>query len=99
MTDAGLSQSAADAGSDVRLPQPATRPCSRADQPGRPITFFSACNIFSGSTQTGRPYWGTGNAHMGNIQIESSGQTYYFTATQGAQFPVPDAGGLSNEGP
>ena len=67
-------------------------------QSGRPITFFSGYNTFSGSVQTPASCSGTCNAHMGNIHVESSGQTYYFTAAQRAQFFVPDAGGFSNEG-
>ncbi len=67
-------------------------------QSGRPITFYSGYNTFSGSVQTPASCQGSCNAHMGSIHVESSGQTYYFTAAQRAQFYVPDAGGFSNEG-
>jgi Carboxypeptidase regulatory-like domain/TonB-dependent Receptor Plug Domain len=67
-------------------------------QSGRPITFYSGYNTFSGSVQTPASCSGTCNAHMGNIHVESSGQTYYFTAAQRAQFFVPDAGAFSNQG-
>mgnify|MGYP001262311141 CR=1 FL=1 len=67
-------------------------------QSGRPITFFSGYNTFSGSVQTPASCLGSCNAHMGNIHVESSGQTYYFTPSQRAQFFVPDAGAFSNEG-
>jgi hypothetical protein len=67
-------------------------------QSGRPITFYSGYNTFSGSVQTPASCVGSCNAHMGNIHVESSGQTYYFTAAQRAQFVVPDAGAFSNEG-
>jgi hypothetical protein len=67
-------------------------------QSGRPITFFAGYNTFSGSVQTPPSCLGSCNAHMGNIHVESSGQTYYFTAAQRAQFFVPDAGAFSNEG-
>jgi hypothetical protein len=67
-------------------------------QSGRPITFYSGYNTFSGSVQTPASCSGSCNAHMGNIHVESSGQTYYFTAAQRAQFYVPDAGAFSNEG-
>jgi len=67
-------------------------------QSGRPITFYSGYNTFSGSVQTPASCLGSCNAHMGNIHKESNGQTYYFTAAQRAQFYVPDAGAFSNEG-
>jgi hypothetical protein len=67
-------------------------------QSGRPITFFSGYNTFSGSVQTPASCSGSCNAHMGSIHVESSGQTYYFTAAQRAQFFVPDAGAFSNQG-
>jgi hypothetical protein len=67
-------------------------------QSGRPITFFAGYNTFSGSVQTPASCSGSCDKHMGNIHVESSGQTYYFTAAQRAQFFVPDAGAFSNEG-
>ena len=71
-------------------------------QSGRPITFFSGYNTFSGSVQTPASCQGSCNARMGKIHVETAGaspsQTYYFTAAQRAQFFVPDAGAFSNEG-
>ncbi len=67
-------------------------------QSGRPITFFAGYNTFSGSVQTPASCQGSCNARMGSIHVESSGQTYFFTAAQRAQFFVPDAGAFSNEG-
>jgi hypothetical protein len=67
-------------------------------QSGRPITFFAGYNTFSGSVQTPASCSGACDRHMGSIHVESSGQTYYFTAAQRAQFFVPDAGAFSNQG-
>jgi hypothetical protein len=67
-------------------------------QSGRPITFFAGDNTFSGSVQTPASCSGSCDKNMGSIHVESSGQTYYFTAAQRAQFYVPDAGAFSNLG-
>jgi hypothetical protein len=67
-------------------------------QSGRPITFYSGYNTFSGSVQTPASCLGSCKAGMGSIHKESNGQTYYFTPAQRAQFYVPDAGTFSNEG-
>ena len=64
---------------------------------GRPITFFSGSNTFSGSVQTPASCTGC-SPHMGHIQLDSTGTLSFLTAAQKAQFYVPAAGQNSNLG-
>ncbi len=66
-------------------------------QSGRPITFFSGYNTFSGSVQTPASCAGDCNGHIGSIHKEN-GQNFWFTAAQRAQFFVPAPGQFSNIG-
>lgn len=66
-------------------------------QSGRPITFFSGFNTFSGSVQTPASCAGNCNGHMGSIHKEN-GQNFWLTADQRAQFFVPAVGQFSNVG-
>ncbi len=66
-------------------------------QSGRPITFFSGYNTFSGSVQTPASCSGNCYGHIGSIHKEN-GQNFWFTAAQRAQFFVPAAGQFSNIG-
>jgi hypothetical protein len=66
-------------------------------QSGRPITFFSGYNTFSGTVQTPASCSGDCNGHIGSIHKEN-GQNFWFTAAQRAQFFVPAAGQFSNIG-
>jgi len=71
-------------------------------QSGRPITFYSGYNTFSGTVQTPASCLGSCSARMGQIHVESfpnaPNQTYFFTPAQRAQFYTPAAGTFSNEG-
>lgn len=70
-------------------------------QSGRPITFFSGYNTFSGSVQTPASCTGNCNGHIGGIHVENVGgvnQTFYYTPEQRAQFYTPNAGDFSNIG-
>ncbi len=65
---------------------------------GRPITFYSGSNTFSGSVQTPASCTGC-NPHMGHIQLDpSTGILSFLTAAQKTQFYVPAAGQNSNLG-
>jgi hypothetical protein len=65
---------------------------------GRPITFYSGSNTFSGSVQTPASCTGC-NPHMGHIQLDpSTGILSYLTAAQKTKFYVPAAGQNSNLG-
>jgi hypothetical protein len=65
---------------------------------GRPITFYSGSNTFSGSVQTPASCTGC-SPHMGHIQVDpSTGILNFLTAAQKAQFYVPAAGQNSNLG-
>lgn len=66
-------------------------------QSGRPITFFSGYNTFSGTVQTPASCSGNCSGHIGGIHVEN-GQNYWLTAAQRAQFFVPAAGQFSNIG-
>jgi hypothetical protein len=70
-------------------------------QSGRPITFFSGDNTFSGSVQTPASCSGNCNGHIGGIHVENIGgvnQNFWFTPAQRAQFFVPATGQFSNIG-
>ncbi len=65
---------------------------------GRPITFYSGSNTFSGSVQTPASCNGC-NPKMGHIQLDpSTGILNFLTAAQKAQLYVPAAGQNSNLG-
>jgi hypothetical protein len=65
---------------------------------GRPITFYSGSNTFSGSVQTPASCNGC-NGHMGHIQVDpSTGTLTFLTAAQKAQFFIPAAGQNGNTG-
>ena len=65
---------------------------------GRPITFYSGSNTFSGSVQTPASCTGC-NAHMGHIHVDPTTHILTFlTPEQKAQFYVPAAGQNSNLG-
>lgn len=66
-------------------------------QSGRPITFYSGYNTFSGTVQTPASCAGNCNGHIGSIHKEN-GQNFWFTAAQRAQFFVPGPGQFSNVG-
>jgi len=73
-------------------------------QSGRPITFFSGYNTFSGTVQTPASCLGSCPKNMGAIHVEASSvpgganQTFFYTPAQRAQFFVPAAGLFSNLG-
>lgn len=65
---------------------------------GRPITFYSGSNTFSGSVQTPASCTGC-SPHMGHIQVDpSTGILNYLTTAQKSLFYVPAAGQNSNLG-
>src|SRR5216683_2342538 len=65
---------------------------------GRPITFYSGSNTFSGSVQTPASCNGC-SPKMGHIQLDpSTGILNFLTTAQKAQFYVPAAGQNSNLG-
>jgi hypothetical protein len=65
---------------------------------GRPITFYSGSNTFSGSVQTPASCTGC-NSHMGHIHTDpSTGTLTFLTAAQKALFFVPADGQNSNTG-
>ncbi len=65
---------------------------------GRPITFYSGSNTFSGSVQTPASCNGC-NGHMGHIRLDpATGTLSFLTAAQKAQFYAPAAGQMSNLG-
>lgn len=66
-------------------------------QSGRPITFFSGANTFSGSVQTPASCSGDCNGHIGKIHNEN-GQNFWLTPAQRAQFYIPAPGQFSNVG-
>ena len=65
---------------------------------GRPITFYSGSNTFSGNVQTPASCDGC-DRHMGHIHLDpSTGNLTFFTAAQKAKFYVAAAGQNSNVG-
>ncbi|HSU18726.1 MAG TPA: carboxypeptidase regulatory-like domain-containing protein [Acidobacteriaceae bacterium] len=66
-------------------------------QSGRPITFFSGANTFSGSVQTPASCSGDCNGHIGSIHKEN-GENFWLTPAQRAQFFIPGPGQFSNIG-
>ncbi len=67
---------------------------------GRPITFYSGSNTFSGTVQTPASCNGC-NPHMGHIHLEGPAGSQvlsFFTAAQKNMFYVPAAGQNSNVG-
>lgn len=70
-------------------------------QSGRPITFFSGFNTFSGSVQTPASCSGDCNGHIGGIHVENINgvnQNFWLTPAQRAQFFTPATGQFSNIG-
>lgn len=65
---------------------------------GRPITFYSGSNTFSGSVQTPASCTGC-SPHMGHIQLDpQTGILSFLTTAQKSMFYVPAAGQNSNLG-